>query len=201
MQLAIGDPVLLRSTGLGRVTGLAARDAKGAPRPRVGDEAAQFYMVVTPTRTVFVPIDTAHELVRPLVHAGEANRLLAILREPEVTAGEDLDSMSTPRSHAVLADGTPEDAARFLRELYSLPVLTHRQGMAILVYEDVVLDELAQVLGQDWNRLVEEMRSRYPAFAKRVADNRAGRSTDRPEVVATPVAAPPKRKRAKAQGT
>jgi hypothetical protein len=53
--------------------------------------------------------------------------------------------------------------------------------------QEIVLAEIAEVLGQDRAAIEAEMRERYPAFEQLRAANRAGRSTDGPAVVATPV--------------
>ena len=179
----IGQRVALRSVGLATITdfagGTAARDA----HPLAPGEQATFYVASTPSRVSVIPIATAHELLRPLIAADEARDLLQRLRVDNVEPGAELDSMVTKRSRHVVDNGTPADHADFLRELYALPEVDHRQAMAIVAYEDFVLAEIAEVLGEDYATLEAEMRSRYPAFERR----RTGAKPDGPVVVATPV--------------
>jgi hypothetical protein len=186
-QFEVGLRVALRSVGLGTITDYAARAADGRPRPCAAGEEPAFYVVASATRVTCVPIATAHELIRLLVSSETASDMMQRLRAGAIAAGEGLASMTTPRAMAVMADGDPAAHADFLRELYALETIDHRQGMAILTFEDMVLDEVAEVLGADRAALEAEMRERYPAFARRVAANRAGMTTDGPEVVAAPV--------------
>jgi hypothetical protein len=185
--LETNDQVFLRSVGLARVTDFAGRDASGRPTALGPGEAPVFYVVRSAARTTMVPIATAERLLRPLVLRDVASHLLQILRQDDIQPADGLDSVNSPRSSRIVDVGSPEQHASFLRELYALPELDHRQAMALLAYEDMVLDEIAQVLGENRERLVAEMRTRYPAFEKRAAQNRAGKSSDGPRVVAAPV--------------
>jgi hypothetical protein len=195
-RLVAGDDVFVRSVGLGRVTGFATKGADGRPTEiHSPQEARDFYVIQSEFETTYIPID--NDILRPLVSSVAATTMLETLRGPTPKLRpEDTANMVTPRSMEIIQHGTPEQAASFLRELYALPELDHRQGMALLRYETLVVDEIAHVLRLDREKIVAEMRERYPAFEHLRAANQAkqGRVEDVPNTVAVPLSPqkPPK---------
>ena len=167
MKLAVGDRVFIRSVGLGDVTGHAGRSADGQP---CNGGPPYFYVVQGATQQVFAPIETADNLLRLLFDEAQAHRSLAILRVAHASPPDD----ALAEARRIMSDGSPDEHARFLRQLYALPEVTHRDGMMILTFEDMVLNEIAEVTGLDLDELTNEMRERYPAMARKIAANRAG---------------------------
>jgi hypothetical protein len=158
-------------------------------------DARDFYVVESHSQTTYVTID--NDILRPLVSPTTATAILETLRgSAPKPHPEDTANMVTARSMEIIQHGTPEEAASFLRAMYALPELDHRQGMALLTYETLVVDEVAHVLRLDREKIVDEMRQRYPAFDRLRAANQAkgGRIEDIPNTVKVPVSPqqPPK---------
>ena len=67
------------------------------------------------------------------------------------------------RAKQLRQDGSPLDHAERLRRFYARSApLSHWALMAVLHLEELVLDEIAHVLGLQKSGLIAEMRARYP---------------------------------------
>lgn len=189
IRFVAGEEVFVRSVGLGRITGFVTKGADGRPAEiHSPQDARDFYAIQSEFQTTYIPIES--DILRPLVSPTTATAMFETLRgPPPASAPEDTANLVTPRSMEIIQHGTPEQAASFLRELYALPELDHRQSMALLKYETLVIDEIAHVLRLDREQIVAEMRERYPAFDRLRAANQAkqGRIEDIPNTVAVPL--------------
>jgi hypothetical protein len=161
-----GDTVFLASAGVVKVRGYAARNERGAPAPlSPGQGTPAFYVVGNDQVTACVPLDQAERTLRPLVDRATAERMLEELRAPEPPAPVTGEAL-LERGKRVVHSGTPLDHARFLRELYGLPVpLAEPMAQGVQFFGGMVLGEIAEVLGTPLAELERQMRDRYPAAA------------------------------------
>lgn len=153
-----GAVVYLRKTGLCTVLRHAEHD--------VGAARVLCYELDRPTGVIRIPVDRTAELLRAPVTRAEAAEMLAILREAD-RAPDLLPVRHAARSHhaAMAALETPRDHADYLRRLYALPApLTRWEQTAVLHLEELVLDEIAWVLGIPRAELVAELRQLHPAM-------------------------------------
>ncbi|HVO29116.1 MAG TPA: hypothetical protein VMV18_00170 [bacterium] len=154
-----GDVVVLRRLGLAKVT---AREER-----QVGSATLLCYLLERDTGMVPIPVEKAPALLRAPMPVSEAQEVLGVLRAEGVEAGDLLARRHAAQTHqqgvADLED--PRAQATYLRRLYALPPpLTKWEQMAALHLEELVLDELAFVLGGSRDELTREMRGRYPAL-------------------------------------
>lgn len=154
-----GDMVVLRRLGLAKV---ASREE----RP-VGSAKVLCYVLERDTGTVPIPVEKATALLRAPMPVSEAQEVLSALRAEGVEPGDLLARRHAAQTHqqAVAELEEPRAQAAYLRKLYALPPpLTKWEQMAALHLEELVLDELAWVLGASRDELMREMRGRYPAL-------------------------------------
>lgn len=154
-----GDVVVLRRLGLAKV---AAREERV-----VGSATVLCYVLERDTGTVPIPVEKAPALLRAPMPVTVAQEVLGVLREEGVNAADLLSLRHAAQTHqqAVADLEDPRAQAAYLRRLYALPApLTKWEQMAALHLEELVLDELAWVLGGSRDELLREMRGRYPAL-------------------------------------
>lgn len=147
---------------MGTVVDFAGVDGGGRPAPLKPGESPSYYVVDLGTSLAVVPIRDSEKTVRKICDSATAQMMLALLRGPSTPAltAEGL----LERGKRVVHDGQALEQARFLRELYEIPVPTSpslSSGLAFL--ESLVLPELGVALGLDPRDLEHEMRQRYPA--------------------------------------
>ncbi len=81
LSFARNTRVFVREQGLGKIVGFGVFDESDAPRPVVGKEAPDFYVVQTGAGTTLVRIRTAAQVIRKLIPGAQAPALLRILRQ------------------------------------------------------------------------------------------------------------------------
>lgn len=108
MRLAVGDIVVYRSHGAGPVT---ARESKVL----LGTRQEVIELELTGGLRVELPLERAHELLRPLASASDLDRVQEVLRaEQAVSSGTWLKRKK--ESLARLNDGNPIGLAQIIRD-------------------------------------------------------------------------------------
>jgi RNA polymerase-interacting CarD/CdnL/TRCF family regulator len=164
MRFSLGQKVFMASAGVATVVDFAGKDAHGRPAPRARPEdPPDFYVLKAGEVVACVPVSAAEQTLRLLVDRPTAERMLEILRGP----APELPLSTKPlleRGKDIVHAGQPLEHAALLRELYSLPVpLSEQLASGLHFTANLVLPEIALVLGQPLPALAAEMRDRYPA--------------------------------------
>lgn len=152
-----GDMAVYPGMGLVRVEG--HQEHGGNP----------FLMLTVPDSgtTVGVPVAKIHELLRAPVSRAEAERLLTILRTGDAGPPDDRAWPYRFRDfQRALVKGSLEDQVRALHRLcVSRYALSFGERQLIMTFEDVILSELAHVVGGTKDALVDELHGMHPAFS------------------------------------
>jgi CarD family transcriptional regulator len=108
VRLRVGDVVVYRAHGVGRVVARETRSLRGAEQEVVAIELAEGL-------TVTLPLERARELLRPPLGEADVRRVQKTLRESVEVSGEPW--LSRQRTAlAKLASGDPVDLAEILRD-------------------------------------------------------------------------------------
>jgi RNA polymerase-interacting CarD/CdnL/TRCF family regulator len=108
MRLAVGDIVVYRSHGAGRVT---ARESKVV----LGARQEVIELALTGGLRVELPLERAHELLRPLANESDLDRVQEVLRADQALSS-DTWLKRQRESLARLSDGDPIGLAHIIRD-------------------------------------------------------------------------------------
>jgi RNA polymerase-interacting CarD/CdnL/TRCF family regulator len=117
--------------------------------------------------TIAVPVAKAPELLRSPVSPDEAKRLLAILRGRDGEPPDDRQQLYRTRdAKRTMVNGSLEEQVRALNRMYRSPYKPSLDdGRWIVIYEGIVLAELAHVAQTTMDDLVAELHRIHPAFS------------------------------------
>jgi hypothetical protein len=150
LGLSVGQFVFRKAGGLCVVTGFASQ--YGFRWPLEPGEEIALCSVRDEGGEQILNLAQHPDALRPVVDRDTAEALLALLRGPtrEAPVGS---------AREVLLRNQPLELAGLLRAAYAVPPIDDRARRALEYYEELVIPELAHVLGRDKKKLVDELRT------------------------------------------
>jgi hypothetical protein len=150
LGFSVGQVVFRQAGGLGVVTGFASKYGFRWPL-EPGEEIALCSVRDDGGEEVLNLAERPHAL-RPVVDRDTAEALLSVLKGPAPPP-------PVVPPHEVLRRNQPVELVALLRGAYAVPPTDDRAARALEYYEELVLAELAHVLGRDKKKLASELRA------------------------------------------
>lgn len=156
-----GDHVVYRPYGVARIIARVVKESTAG--------SSECFALDLPSGVrAFIPVERATTMLRPLSSKQEAESDLEVLRSEGVEADTRLYRARQEERERILRTGSREEITTLLRRLYAKKTpASDADARAIRALEDLVLSEIAVVLGVGRDELEMEMRNRYPVLREK----------------------------------